>query len=262
MFDEQTSDIVITCAAGMVKVILICIIGIIAAKYPQDSPALTPKIMQGISKIANILFMPALITISLGKGLTLDAFISIGLVSFCMCTLVILISGLLSYILGLLFIKKDTPLMQMVIIACAFSNSVPIPALLLAAVCKYDKIHIDYDDIDECYVVGMSTVFVYQIIHSTLFWGGVSVYINENLLYFQQSPMETVDMNDMKVRRTSTECSEPNIQTQAEPEPESKSKSTFISESESESAPQLLVVAANENVPSVHKHRRISFVHS
>lgn len=190
MIDEQTTDIMATCGAGMVKVIFVCILGIIASKYPQDSPALNPNMMKGISKIANMLFMPALITLSLGKGLTLDAFIAIGGLSFCMCAFVIFVSGLLSYFLGLILIRKQTPLLQTVVVACAFSNSVPIPALLLSAVCKYDKINKDYEDIDECYIVGMSTIFVYQIVHSTLFWGGVSVYINEHLDYFQQSPME------------------------------------------------------------------------
>lgn len=163
-------DVIMNATSAMASVFLISAVGLLGGLYPKNNPFLTPSILKDLARLCTNIFLPALVLVSLGKGLTIKDLFEMSII-IVFCGINIMVSYAIAYLIGPFIVPKESPLFTAVVIACSFPNSTSLPILILQTSCKQIRINEEYDSNEEtCNAAALSMLFIYSILWQLLFW--------------------------------------------------------------------------------------------
>ena len=153
---------------AMMKIFCISAVGVAMAKYPKVEPLMTLPAIKYISRIAQLVFIPALIISALGSSVSISLLSRLGmLIPFCFTV------NTVSYIWGyaLRFLHEDDPvLFQASMTAIANPNAIAFPLLVVQSLCETHPVVDDYADAGECFREGTAMMFIYSIGWHLMYW--------------------------------------------------------------------------------------------
>jgi len=155
----------------MGRIFLLSMVGYTAAIYPKSAPILPPATVKILSRISNLLFLPALIIAALGKGLTAPLFARMSIIiPFCFLNEIVAYG--IAFTLGRLLHEDNVRLYTAVSVAIGSPNVVSFPLMIMDTLCKQSQeINQDYESTEECFIEATSMIFVYSIGWQFVFWG-------------------------------------------------------------------------------------------
>jgi predicted permease len=152
------------------KILFMCTIGIIAAKFPRNDPILPHMTLKFLSRLNNSVLLPCLILYSLGVSITPTLLARIG-VMMPYCVLVNVVSLFTADTVGYYLHEKDSGLFTAVRVAIANPNAVGLPLLVMQSLCESSTINGDFDgDAEKCYNEATSMIFVYLAAWFVMYW--------------------------------------------------------------------------------------------
>ncbi len=174
---SMIASIILSSSAAMMKLLVISIVGIIAAKFPHNDPILPPASLKYISRLSNIVLLPCLIIKSLGGTINLALLSRIGILTF-FCFIINTISYIICDIIGYRIHNgkvngdRNSELYIAIKIAAGNGNAISLPILVMQILCQDNLINADFNyNSDQCYAEASSMIFVYMIVWFIMFWG-------------------------------------------------------------------------------------------
>lgn len=158
------------------KLLVISIVGILAAKYPKNDPILPPGALKHMSRLSNIVLLPCLIIKSLGGTINVSLLLRIGILTL-FCFMINSISFLICDVIGYRIHgeengNRNSELFIAIKVAVGNGNAIGLPILVMQILCQDNMINADFNhDSDKCYEEASSMIFVYMIVWFTMFWG-------------------------------------------------------------------------------------------
>jgi predicted permease len=154
----------------MEKIFLLSTVGFFCAHWPKNDPLLTVDTLRCLSRLINLLFLPAIIVSIFGSSLSFELLQETGVLIF-FAFLINCISYGLAHTIGHRMCEKDIVLFRAMTVAIGSPNINSLPILLMPSLCKHSLINHDYDD-DEvtCSNTALTMVFVYSIGWHLMFW--------------------------------------------------------------------------------------------
>ncbi|KAJ1432959.1 hypothetical protein B484DRAFT_19310 [Ochromonadaceae sp. CCMP2298] len=150
-------EVTITSLSAMAKIFLMGTVGVLCAWYPKGSPLLSVSTLQHLSKLLNLVNVPALSAASLGTSLTLAGLGRYWLLIPC-CLGINSISYILAWTLGKLIHEGgDEQLYQASVVA-------------VETLCETDTINAEFGSVEECKTETRAMLFVYLIGYVTPFY--------------------------------------------------------------------------------------------
>eukprot|EP00601_Ochromonadales_sp_CCMP2298_P022878 CAMPEP_0173300422 /NCGR_PEP_ID=MMETSP1143-20121109/17218_1 /TAXON_ID=483371 /ORGANISM="non described non described, Strain CCMP2298" /LENGTH=181 /DNA_ID=CAMNT_0014240805 /DNA_START=154 /DNA_END=695 /DNA_ORIENTATION=- len=164
-------EVTITSLSAMAKIFLMGTVGVLCAWYPKGSPLLSVSTLQHLSKLLNLVNVPALSAASLGTSLTLAGLGRYWLLIPC-CLGINSISYILAWTLGKLIHEGgDEQLYQASVVAVGSPNALALPIIILETLCETDTINAEFGSVEECKTETRAMLFVYLIGWQLMFWG-------------------------------------------------------------------------------------------
>ena len=155
--------------AAMFKVALICSIGIACSFYPSKYPIITPDIIKGLSRLMNMVLIPALILYALGSTVSIPLLARFGILIL-LSLIVMFISYSNVYAFKWLH-EDDSNLFKAVLVSVGSPNSIGFPLLVMKSLCEDELVNADYNSSsDLCFQEVSSMMFVYSIGWHLVYW--------------------------------------------------------------------------------------------
>jgi len=162
-------DVFLTTLSAMTKILFICVVGAVAARFPRGSPLLPVTLLRQLGRLQNMLMLPCLLFTSMASTVSYDMLLRF--LPLLLGGLVIIpLSNAVSKLLKWIFCLPSDTFTPMLIMATTFPNCVSLPLLLLETLCEQHLVHSEFEDEAECFVVGSEMCFVYSIGWHFLFW--------------------------------------------------------------------------------------------
>lgn len=167
---KVVGNVALVAFLAMVKIFCISLVGILFAKYPKDEPLLTTSLLKKLSKISNLIFLPALIVSSLGKAVNVELLTRIGsLMVFAIG--INLISYILAHTIGRVLMRDTPQLFAAVAVAVGSPNAISMPLLVMQSLCEEESVNSYYKSSSSlCFAEATSMLFVYSIGWHLFFW--------------------------------------------------------------------------------------------
>ncbi|CAM9369562.1 unnamed protein product [Chrysoparadoxa australica] len=168
---SKVLDVLVTSLLAIGKVGLVTIAGIIAGYYPKKEPLLDKETVRKISQLCSLLFLPCLVTASIGASLSVEKLAEFGpLLLFSVAAHIL--SACLAWLCGKL-LPVDRVVYKAVTIAIIFPNAGSLPLLLMESLCEQPLISANFPTPAECFEEATSMIFGYLLVWHLLFflWG-------------------------------------------------------------------------------------------
>ena len=171
MADSATVMVMVNSFAAMAKIFLVFGVGVLCAIYPKKDPLLPVSSLRYLSRLSNLVFIPALIIYSLGSALSADLLGKIGVL-----ILFSLASSGVSFALGatigkLMHEKNNDDLFTAVYVSIGSPNAISLPIMVMQTLCDSSTFNADFDnDTAQCFAAANSMMFVYSIGWHLQFW--------------------------------------------------------------------------------------------
>lgn len=173
---SMIASIILSSSKAMMKLLVISIVGILAAKYPRNDPILPPGALKHMSRLSNIVLLPCLIIKSLGGTINFSLLLRIGILTL-FCFMINSISFLICDVIGYRIHgeengDRNSELFIAIKVAVGNGNAIGLPILVMQILCQDNLINADFNhDSDKCYEEASSMIFVYMIVWFIMFWG-------------------------------------------------------------------------------------------
>ena len=156
--------------SAMAKIFLISCVGVFCSKYPNESPLLPPESLRTLSRLSNLVLLPALIVVSLGSALSTQLVLRF-MVLILFCLLTNLVSYAIAYTLGFWLFESDRELFVAASVAIGSPNAISFPLMLMQTLCEQQLVNSDYEsNSTKCMAEANSMLFVYSIGWHLMFW--------------------------------------------------------------------------------------------
>lgn len=167
---DAIGKVALNALSAMAKIFLVSCVGIVCSKYPRDSPLLPVGALKYLSRLSNLVLLPALIIVSLGSALSVSTFARLSvLIMFSM--LINLISYTIAYTLGYWLIERDNGIFTAASVAIGSPNAISLPLMVMQTMCEQPLVNADFNnETQRCFTEANSMLFVYSIGWHLMFW--------------------------------------------------------------------------------------------
>lgn len=170
MGNEAVASVAFVSLAANAKIFIIFLVGIGLAKYPRDAPLLQQDVLRSLSKLSNLVLLPALIVVSLGSALSIKMVARMSIM-IAFCVLTNLVSFSIVYTLGSVLAEADVDLLVAVSVAVGSPNAISFPLMLCQTLCETQLVNVDFGgDAVLCMTEANAQIFVYSIGWHVCFW--------------------------------------------------------------------------------------------
>ena len=169
--DAAIKSVALVSLSAMVKIFLISLVGIICSKFPREAPLLPVAALKMLSRLSNLVLLPALIIVSLGSALSL-AMVRRMAILILFCVLTNLVSYSIAFTLGAyIFEKKNRDLFTAASVAIGSPNAISFPLMLMQTLCEQPLVNAQYmGNSSQCMAEANSMLFVFSIGWHIMFW--------------------------------------------------------------------------------------------
>jgi len=163
--------VALTALAAMAKIFLVSCVGILASKYPKEAPLLPPLALRTLSRLSNLVLLPALMVASLGSALSVVMLQRMAILIL-FCVLTNLVSYTFAFTVGR-YMHEDDPVLSIATsVAIGSPNAISFPLMVMQTLC--DEPLVNADDYSGkaslCVADSNSMLFVYSIGWHVMFW--------------------------------------------------------------------------------------------
>jgi hypothetical protein len=163
--------VALTALSAMAKIFLVSVVGILASKYPKGAPLLPPLALRTLSRLSNLVLLPALMVASLGSALSV-AMLQRMAILILFCILTNLVSYSFAFTVGKILHEDDPVLSIATSVAIGSPNAISFPLMVMQTLC--DEPLVSADDYagkaSLCIADANSMLFVYSIGWHVMFW--------------------------------------------------------------------------------------------
>ena len=168
--NDAIGRVALNALSAMAKIFLISCVGVFCSKYPAESPLLPPASLRTLSRLSNLVLLPALIVVSLGSALSQQLVLRF-MVLILFCLLTNLVSYAIAYTLGFWLFESDRELFVAASVAIGSPNAISFPLMLMQTLCEQQLVNSDYEkNSTKCMAEANSMLFVYSIGWHLMFW--------------------------------------------------------------------------------------------